>query len=150
MNRSIAKTFAVMLALSGAATAHADEFGAPPGLWKTTLQILSPGNTEPTAPKVEWHCVDEDADPWIDFARLPETPPDACERRSFERTATTLQWEYSCRTPGLITSRGRLVFDAPQHYSGRITLDGEMLGYPLHSVTAVTGERLAACTSPKD
>ncbi|MDB5971275.1 MAG: hypothetical protein JWQ90_3725 [Hydrocarboniphaga sp.] len=149
LSRRLLASGLVCVGLLPVVPARADEFGAMPGLWKTTLQVQSADGAQ--QPIVEWHCVDEDADPWIDFARLPQTSADtSCKRSAFERSATALQWQMSCAIPGPLNSSGRIVFDAPQHYTGTVTTDGRLLGFPLHSVTSMTGERLAACTSPKD
>ncbi|MDB5986719.1 MAG: hypothetical protein JWR16_1772 [Nevskia sp.] len=128
--------------------AAADEFMALPGLWKTTTQTS--GSAAATPAQVQWHCVDEDADPWIDFAQLEDASGASCTRSSFERTATSLKWRLDCSAPWPIRSEGSIVFDAPAHYSGTVKRSGTLLNYPLDDVVHIDGQRYAACTSPKD
>lgn len=129
------------------AIAAADEFGALPGLWKTTFS---------SSADVVWHCVDEDADPWMAFARIEDPPGMTCKRVMQERTRTSLRWRVECHTPALpstkdeISAQGTIVFDAPDHYTGTVSLKGHLLGVPLQGSTDVEGRRYAACTSPRD
>lgn len=50
-----------LVAMALAPSARADEFEGMPGLWKTTL---SSGQGEKDPTYIQWHCVDEGADPW--------------------------------------------------------------------------------------
>jgi hypothetical protein len=136
-------------------TATAGEFRALPGLWKTTYEIRG-GATKPNEPKVLWHCVDEEADPWVSFAQLQDLPGMTCTRPSLERTSLSLKWRSECRGPGpatradLVVTEGAIVFDSPQHYTGWVKFSGTVMGYPIQSVADVEGARQAACTSPSD
>jgi hypothetical protein len=131
------------------AAASADEFLALPGLWKTTFEVRG-APTDSHEPKVLWHCVYEDADPWSSFAQLQDLPGLACTRPSLERTSTSLKWRTECRGATLIVSEGAVVFDSPQHYKGWVRFSGTVMDYPIQSVTDIEGERAAACTSPAD
>jgi hypothetical protein len=132
-------TLAALLAI--AAAARADEFGAMPGLWKTTYSLAASG----TPPPPRWHCVDEEVDPWSAYAQLPAVRP-LCKSARYERTLSSLKWKVAC---GAAPSEGELVFDSPRHYSGSITSGGAKGGAP-RSTVHVEGERRAACTSPSD
>jgi len=129
-------------------TARADEFEAMPGLWKTTLRTGQSSPSDP--PQVQWHCVDEGADPWIAFARLPVLPHEACQRKGFVRTDTSLKWRLDCTGGFTISNQGSLVFDSARHYTGKVKLTGTVMGYPVAEVLRVEGERRAACTNPQD
>ena len=137
------------------AAAQADEFLAMPGLWKTTYELEGAG-PEPHEPKVVWHCVDEEADPWVAFAQLQDLPGMTCSRSSLQRNSTSLKWKNQCRGPGpdtvadVIEVSGAIVFDSPQHYTGWVRFSGKLMGYPLSSGSKVDGIRKAACTSPSD
>jgi len=48
--------------------------------WKTTYELEGAG-AEPHGPKVVWHCVDEEADPWVAFAQLQDLPGMTCSRK---------------------------------------------------------------------
>lgn len=144
MNRSFTSCAAgALLLLSRIAAAQADDFGAMPGLWKTTYS-LEPGSAG-TKPPLQWHCVDEEADPWQAFAQLDAHAP-ACKSATYERTVSSLKWHRAC---GAGPSEGSLVFDSPKHYSGTITARGGKAKAPPSSLR-VEGERVAACTSPSD
>jgi hypothetical protein len=137
------------------ATAQADEFLALPGLWKTTYEIEGVGSG-PREPRVVWHCVYEEADPWVSFAQLQDLPGMTCSRNSLQRNSTSLKWKTQCRGPGpdavadVIEASGAIVFDSPQHYTGWVKFNGTLMGYPLQSSSKVEGSRKAACTSPTD
>jgi hypothetical protein len=145
----------VLASMLAPAAAQADEFLALPGLWKTTYEVegISPESHEP---RVVWHCVDEQADPWVAFAQLEDLPGMTCSRSSLQRTSTSLKWKAQCRGPGpdavaeVIEASGAIVFDSPQHYTGWVKFSGTLMGYPLESGSKVEGTRKAACTSPSD
>jgi hypothetical protein len=138
------------------AAAQADEFLAMPGLWKTTYELegVTPETRE--QPRVVWHCVDEQADPWASFAQLQDLPGMTCSRSSLQRNSTSLKWKMQCRSPGpdtvadVIDASGAIVFDSPQHYTGWVKFSGTLMGYPLQTGSKVEGSRKAACTSPSD
>jgi hypothetical protein len=138
------------------AAAQADEFLAMPGLWKTTYEIEGASLQTREQPRVVWHCVDEQADPWASFAQLQDVPGMTCSRSSLQRNSTSLKWKMQCRGPGpdtvadVIDASGAIVFDSPQHYTGWVKFSGTLLGYPLQSGSKVEGSRKAACTSPSD
>ena len=81
-----------------------------PGLWKTTYELegASPAPREAgevVTPRVAraqvvWHCVDEQADPWVSFAQLQDLPGMTCSRSSLQRNSTSLRWKTQCRGPG--------------------------------------------------
>jgi len=137
------------------AAALADEFLALPGLWKTTYETEG-SSPESHAPKVVWHCVDEEADPWVAFAQLEDPPGMTCSRSSLQRNSTSLKWKTQCRGPGpdvvadVIEASGAIMFDSPQHYTGWVKFSGTLMGYPLQSSSKIEGTRKAACTSPTD
>jgi hypothetical protein len=128
---------------------HADdEFKGLPGLWKTTL--LSSSSTSPASRLVTWHCVDEGADPWTNFAALPTPLDKSCKRTYSYRTSTSLKWRLDCTGSSTITDEGSVVFSAADHYAGKVELRGTLMGYPLDQTIVVEGKRYAACTSPQD
>jgi len=145
----------VLASMLAPAAAQADEFLALPGLWKTTY-VVEGTTSEPHQPRVVWHCVDEQADPWVAFAQLEDLPGMTCSRSSLQRTSTSLRWKAQCRGPGpdavaeVIEASGAIVFDSPQHYTGWVKFSGTLMGYPLQSGSQVEGTRKAACTSPSD
>ncbi|WP_266168729.1 DUF3617 domain-containing protein [Dyella subtropica] len=133
------------LVVAMAATAvHADagDFQAMPGLWKIVTHVVRQGH--PGAEQVAWHCVDEDADPWAEFAALPLPGIEACQRGDEQRSRTSLAWTLNCPGHPSMPARGRVAFDSPEHYTGSLAAhDGSDL-------LRVEGQRYAACTSPKD
>ncbi len=127
---------------------HADdEFKALPGLWKTTF--VTGNSTSPATPVVNWHCVYEGSDPWTSFV-YPATSPDRnCKKTFSYRTSTSLKWRLDCTSP-TITDEGAIVFNAADHYTGKVELHGTLMGYPIDQTIMVEGKRYAACTSPQD
>jgi hypothetical protein len=148
MKAKVALILLLLTRLPSITNALADDFEAMPGLWKTTLSIGESSRHDPTY--IQWHCVDEGADPWIAFARLPVLPHESCTRKGFVRTDTSLKWHLDCTGEFSITHQGSLVFDSARHYTGRVELTGTVMGYPVEEVLRVEGERRAACTSPQD
>lgn len=136
----------IILMLAVKAKGH--EFAATPGLWKTTLRRQHSIQKEP--PLVEWHCVAENATPWVAFARLDVPPQASCKRINFVRESTSLKWRLECSGQFAITNQGSIVFDKPTHYTGTVMLSGTVMGYPINDVIRVEGEHEAACTSPAD
>jgi hypothetical protein len=137
---AIARAVAVAVLLAAAIIGepgHADpgDFQAMPGLWKIVMRTFDNGHAG--TPTVQWHCVDEGADPWVEFAKLPE--PAQCKRSGEHRSSTALAWTLAC--PG--AGRGRVDFDSAEHYTASVNLQG-------HDVVQVEGRRYAACTSPSD
>ncbi|MFC4765588.1 DUF3617 domain-containing protein [Dyella koreensis] len=124
--------------------AHADsgDFQAMPGLWKIVTHTVKHGRAGPDG--VEWRCVDEDADPWAEFARLAPSGAERCERADEQRSRTSLAWNMSCAAPVSAKARGKIDFDTAEHYSGSVTSDSGT------ELVHVEGRRYAACTSPKD
>ena len=142
----------VLVVAAGARSGAENEFLAMPGLWKTTLwkTTLSNQQADKSKAQVWWHCVDEDADPWISFAQLQMPERESCLRKSYTRTATSLKWRVECSGPSKAINEGSINFDAATHYSGKIHLKGIFMGYPTSDVILVEGTRAAACTSPSD
>jgi hypothetical protein len=136
-----------LVAMALAPSARADEFEGMPGLWKTTL---SSGQGEKDPTYIQWHCVDEGADPWVAFARLPILPHEACTRKGFVRTDTSLKWRLDCVGDFNVSNQGSLVFDSAKHYTGKVSITGTVMGYPVEQEIRVEGTRRAACTSPQD
>jgi hypothetical protein len=139
---------ALIIMLAIAVNAIADEFGATPGLWKTTLRRQHADRTE--IPLIQWHCVAEESSPWIAFAQLDVPPQTPCKRTAFIRGETTLRWRLECSGQFAITNQGSITFDNPLHYTGIVTLSGTIMGYPVNDVISVEGDHEAACTSPAD
>jgi hypothetical protein len=138
--------------------ARADEFLALPGLWQSLYEPQGGGDSTGASgeTRVVWHCVVDGADPWAAFAQLRDLPGMTCARNALERTSTTLNWRMECHGPGppngadRVESVGSIVFDSAQHYTGRVTLSGTLLGYPWRSTARLEGWRRAACTGPAD
>jgi hypothetical protein len=126
----------------------AEEFKALPGLWKTTLHAQ--GKNKATPSHVQWHCVIEDENPFIAFARLPMVAHETCQRKSLVRRSTSLQWQLDCTGDFTLTNEGSLNFDTAKHYTGTVKLTGMVMGYPIDEILSVEGSRFAACTSPSD
>ncbi|OOG60223.1 DUF3617 family protein [Rhodanobacter sp. C03] len=128
----------------GSPLAHADsaDFRAMPGLWKITTRKLSHGH--PGKPSIEWHCIDEGADPWTSFASFAVPTVPSCQRNDQHRSSTALAWAVSCSGHPPVNGRGRVDFDSAEHYIASIELQkrGE--------VVRVEGQRYAACTGPSD
>jgi hypothetical protein len=133
--------FAMAAAMTAAMPAYADpgDFGAMPGLWR--IKVRHVVNGKAGVPDVQWHCVDEGADPWTTFAAW--TPAEGeCTATNQQRRSTSLAWKLSCK--GSPAASARVDFDSAKHYTGSVTVEGR------GEVTQVEGDRYAACTSPQD
>jgi len=120
---------------------HADpgDFGAMPGLWR--IKVRHVVNGKAGAPEVQWHCVDEGADPWTTFAAW--TPAEGeCTATDQQRRSTSLAWKLSCKAAP--PASAHVDFDSAKHYTGSVTVEGR------GEITQVEGDRYAACTSPQD
>ena len=119
--------------------ADAGDFGAMPGWWKILVRHVAHGKAG--APEVQWHCVDEGADPWTTFAAW--TPAQGeCTSTDQHRGSTSLAWKLTCKTAA--PASAHVDFDSAKHYTGSVTAEGG------GEVTRVEGDRYAACTSPED
>lgn len=133
----------MLIGASGAfGNAHADpaDFQAMPGLWKITLHTIQDGHAG--AVSVTWKCFYDGADPWTTFVD-PIAPETNCQHSDEHRTSTALAWNVHCGGTPAQAGNGRIELDSPQHYTGRITLNG-------HEVEQIDGKRYAACTGPSD
>ena len=138
---ALAAAAACAIATAMAPPVHADagDFGAMPGLWKIQVRRVVDGKAG--AAEVQWHCVDEGADPWTTFAAW--TPANGeCTATDQHRGTTSLAWKLTCKASPLASAR--VDFDSAKHYTGSVTVEGR------GEVTRVEGDRYAACTSPED
>jgi hypothetical protein len=147
-NANVRRRFIVLLflttALASTATlADPGDFQAMPGLWKIVTRIVSHGQIV-GQPQIRWHCVDEGADPWLEFATIDIPNQTKCLRSDQHRRSTALDWSLSCPGNAHATGKGRVDFDSPEHYVASIAVKGE------GEVVRVEGKRYAACTSPSD
>jgi hypothetical protein len=135
----------VILALAVTAPrAHADpgDFGAMPGLWKIVTRIFEGGHW--TKPTVQWHCVDEGADPWASFSHIDLPGAAGCQAADQHRKSTTLDWTLRCPGKAAVAARGHVGFDSAEHYTAQLTRPNGT------DAARVEGKRYAACTSPQD
>ena len=108
-------------------------------------------------PRVLWHCVDEETDPWVSFASIarpagydlhPIVP--ATNEHLAQMARPSVSGPGASASADVVNSEGAIVFDSPQHYTGWVKFSGVLMGYPLESVSDIEGTRRAACTSPED
>ncbi len=138
---ALAAAAACALAVTEVTPVHADpgDFGAMPGLWR--IKVRHVVNGKAGAPEVQWHCVDEGADPWTTFAAW--TPAEGeCTATDQQRRSTSLAWKLTCK--GGPAASAHVDFDSAKHYTGSVMVEGR------GEVTHVEGDRYAACTSPED
>ncbi len=141
--RAIILVLLLATALGSTATlADPGDFRAMPGLWKIIVRLVSHGHAG--APVERWHCVDEGADPWVEFASEEIPEHTKCERSDEHRSSTNLKWNLSCPGNPPATGEGRVDFDSPEHYTAGMAINGQ------GDVLQVEGKRYAACTSPSD
>ncbi|HEX7814639.1 DUF3617 domain-containing protein [Dyella sp.] len=135
-----AMAFAALAALP----VHADpgDFGAMPGLWKIVTRMFSHGQW--SKPTVQWHCVDEGADPWPSFGKIDLPGSRQCQVAGQHRASTSLDWTLHCDASDAVAARGHVGFDSAEHYTAHLTLPKG------GDVVRVEGKRYAACTSPAD
>jgi hypothetical protein len=141
--RFIALLFLAAALGSTATLADPGDFQAMPGLWKIVTRIISRGQIVGT-PQIRWHCVDEGADPWLEFATIDIPNQTKCLRSDQHRRSTALDWSLSCPGNARATGKGRVDFDSPEHYVASVAMKGA------GEVVRVEGTRYAACTSPAD
>ncbi|WP_458070746.1 DUF3617 domain-containing protein [Rhodanobacter sp. BL-MT-08] len=141
--RSIALLFLAAALGSTATLADPGDFQAMPGLWKIVTSIVSHGQVVGQS-KTTWHCVDEGADPWVEFANIDIPNQTKCLPSNQHRRSTALDWTLSCPGNTSATGKGRVDFDSPEHYVASVAMKGE------GDVVRVEGKRYAACTSPSD
>jgi hypothetical protein len=127
---------------STATLADPADFQAMPGLWKIIVRLVSHG--QPGAPTERWHCVDEGADPWMEFASEKIPGQTQCKRSDQHRSSSNLTWNLSCPGNPSASGKGHVDFDSPEHYTASVAINGQ------GDVLQVEGKRYAACTSPSD
>ena len=128
--------------VSPASRADPGDFGAMPGLWKIVTRLFSHGQWG--KPTVQWHCVDEGADPWASFSHIDPSAANQCQQADQRRSSTTLDWTLRCKGIDPAALHGHVGFDAAEHYTARLTLPNG------NDLARVEGKRYAACTSPAD
>lgn len=138
---SLVATALCAATLTVALPVHADagDFGAMPGLWKIQVRRVIHGKA--SAPEVQWHCVDEGADPWTTFAAWTAADGE-CTATDQQRRTTSLAWKLTCKTAP--PASAHVDFDNAKHYTGSVTVEGR------GEIMTVEGDRYAACTSPED
>lgn len=146
--RSRGLVAAGLIAGFSAVPAQADDFLAMPGLWVTTL--LSQANAGHPEKRTDWHCVDDEIDPWTSFIPASDHPDMQCMRTTSQRTSTSLRWHLECSGHSTTASDGELHFDSAQHYAGSIIETRQVDGRPQQRRIDVEGRRRAACTTPED
>lgn len=133
----------VIAALATTATlADPGDFAAMPGLWKIITRTVNHGRLG--KPVIAWRCVDEGADPWVEFADRTSLSQMQCKRADEHRRSTALDWSLNCPGNPSSTGKGRVDFDSPEHFKASVTMEGQ------GEVIRVEGKRYAACTSPSD
>ncbi len=95
-------------------------------------------------PLIEWHCVDEGADPWTTFARFSLLALGPCQLSGQHRSSTALAWRMNCGGNPPVHGRGHVDFDSAEHYTASIVLQDR------GEIVQVEGQRRAACTGPSD
>ncbi|WP_426700036.1 DUF3617 domain-containing protein [Rhodanobacter sp. Col0626] len=142
-SRSIAFALIVIAGLASPPS-HADpgDFAAMPGLWKIVTTPVD--HDHRGKPIIEWHCIDEGADPWAAFATISIPPFDPCQRNEPHRGSTSLAWNVRCDGSTPVSGRGRADFDSAEHYTASMALQDR------GDVVQIEGRRYAACTSPSD
>ena len=140
--RFIALLFLTAALGSTATLADPGDFQAMPGLWKFVTTIMDHGHAG--APKTVWRCVDEGADPWVEFATIDIPNRSQCVRSNQHRRSTALDWTLSCPGDPASTGKGRVDFDSAEHYTASVSMKDQ------GEVVRVEGKRYAACTSPSD
>jgi len=139
---------AVATALATASIARAAHFIAEPGLWRGTSKMESSGQTVPM--RTHDHCVTakEMDDEMKKLSQGPtnNSPEETCEKIKFEQTYSTLKWQVKCTGQMEMEGDGSVVFDSGSHYTGTVTMTGNMMGRPMNNVIHLEGQRIGACT----
>ncbi|HTT74632.1 MAG TPA: DUF3617 family protein [Candidatus Binataceae bacterium] len=152
MGQSIIATLSLIVVASLASPVRGErvEFKATPGLWKVTYRTQVTGEPDPAI--VKWRCVSEEQmdDPGTAFGK-PAAPNGHCTRTSYSQTSKSISWKYACTgASAKLNSHGSITFDTRLHYTGKIKVEGTVMGYPIANTIAVEGVHRAACTSPED
>lgn len=153
MRRSIPLTIsalAILLITHATVFAEHQDLKATPGLWKITYRTRIGGEPDPVI--LKWRCVSEEQmdDPASVFGR-PMAGHGSCKKTSYTQASTTISWKYHCMDQStILDTKGTITFATPLHYTGEITINGVVMGYPIEHVVAVEGDHRAACTSPEE
>jgi len=139
---------AVATVLATASFARAAHFIAEPGLWRGTSKMESNGQNIPM--RSHDHCVTakEMDDEMKKFSQGPmrNTPEETCKKVKFEQTYSTIKWRVECTGKMQMEGDGSVVFDSGSHYTGTVTMTGNMMGRPINNVVHLEGQRIGACT----
>lgn len=120
---------------------------AQPGLWKVT--VTARRNGQSNLPHTSEHCLTQkEIDTFSDkFANAQKiSPEENCQRASFNETATTVDWKYTCTGKFNMTSEGSVKFDKPTHYVGTVSMNGNLMGHDISNSTTMEGTRIGECT----
>lgn len=147
MTKSYKTSVIALVLASFAPPLWAASIKAQPGLWKVT--VTARRNGQSNLPHTSEHCLTQkEIDTFSDkFANAQKiSPEENCQRASFNETATTVDWKYTCTGKFNMTSEGSVKFDKPTHYVGTVSMNGNLMGHDISNSTTMEGTRIGECT----
>ena len=139
---------AVATALAITSYARAAHFIAEPGLWRGSSKMESNGQSIPMKSRDRCVTAKEMDDEMKKLSQGPmhNTPEETCKKIKFEQTYSTIKWRVECTGKMQMDGDGSVVFDSASHYTGTVTMTGNMMGRPINNVIHLEGQRIGACT----
>jgi len=139
---------AVATALAFTSIARATEFIAEPGMWRGTTTIERDGRKMP--PQTHDHCVTakemDDEMKKLSQGPINSSPEETCKKVKFEQTYKSIKWRVECTGRMAMNGDGSIMFDSGRHYTGTVTMTGNMMGRPINNIIHLEGQRISACT----
>jgi hypothetical protein len=94
---------------------------ARPGMWRVSSEEIRGGQTLPASSQSR--CIRPNQIPphnWVMFLDASSSD-NSCNRTQLSASANTIRWTFDCEGQTQKTTRGSIMFDSPQHYTGTIT-----------------------------
>lgn len=145
MMNKLAAAAAILAVLAIVPDAHADGINAKPGLWRTTTEVVSNGTKQPAHEMTRCIKQEDIQNASRGFMLDPAQPNIPCKRTDFHSNATSIDWKYECTDQMPLTNVGSINFDSPEHYTGTVTIKGNVMGNAVDNVVHMDGKWVGAC-----
>jgi hypothetical protein len=146
MRKTISAGLIAIAMMAVASSGWATALKVEPGLWKTSVTAHHGATSVP--PQIRTHCVTQkDIDDFTAGLMLQSqtTANENCERTSFHRSATEVDWKYECTGRFTVTREGSIKFDAASHYTGVLKMTGNLMGQTIDESSIMEGTRVGDC-----
>lgn len=129
--------------------AGAAELPMQPGMWEISTRMEMTGMGGSMPPQTVRRCVTAAEVQDLEGA-VPAPPPGgngsmSCDLTDVQRRGDGLRWTMLCTGESRMTATGEVRYDSPEHYTGRVEMQGTMQGQAIRMTQEVEGRRVGDC-----